>query len=67
MAAIEFPAISAELAQLRERAEDACEDSRRLRHEQRAALERIRARMKTIRAKRAELRRFLRDLRSAGG
>jgi hypothetical protein len=64
MAVVDAPAIIAELAQLRERAKAACEDARRLRYEQRVTLERIHARMKTVRAKRAELHRFLLELTS---
>jgi hypothetical protein len=66
MADVDFPAIIAELAQLRERAKAACEDARRLRYEQRTMLERVHARMRTIRAVREELRQFLQQFTSDG-
>jgi hypothetical protein len=64
MGDLDFSAISAELAQLRERAKAACENARRLRYEQRAKLERVHARMTKVRAEREGLRQFLRQLRS---
>ena len=67
MADVDLAATIADLAQLRERAEAVCEEARRLRYEQQATLEHIHARMRTIRAAKEELRRFLRQLRSDAG
>jgi len=66
MAYVDLAATLAELAQLRERAKAACEEARCLRHEQQATLEHIHARMRRIRAAKEEMRRFLRELKSAG-
>jgi regulator of replication initiation timing len=49
----------AELAALRERAKAVCEETTRLRLDQRQILERVRAQMEVIRALRAESRRLL--------
>jgi len=67
MAYVDLAATIAELAQLRERAKAACDEARRLRYEREATLEHLHARMRTIRASKEELRRFLRQLRSDTG
>ena len=59
-------ALIAELAQLRTRAEAACEEARHLRHKQRAILKSVRARLWKARAVEDELRQFLRQATNGG-